>query len=180
MFHRIYPKPFTRINEAWNPFGKLPSNLAESYCDPIISGNPNSHWKNKVDTDFYNKIGVDIVTETAFDYPTPMLGEKFMRPILYKRMFIIVGPTGTLSLLQQHGYKTFAPFINEDYDAITDPHKRMTAIVTEIHRLCNIPIDELKKTMLTYKDSLEYNYTHLKSQKNRDVENVKKLLGVTV
>tara|TARA_R110000868_G_scaffold411120_1_gene701875 strand:+ start:596 stop:1138 length:543 start_codon:yes stop_codon:yes gene_type:complete len=180
MFHRIYPTPFTRLNEAWNPLGVVYSNEQDPYCDPLITGKANGHWSGNPRSDFYNNIAIDIVTETAFNYPTPYFSEKSIRPLLYKRMFVLVAPVGQLEMLKHHGYKTFSPFINEEYDNIADPFDRMTHIIAEIERLCSMPLDKIKKAMLQYKDILEHNYIHVKTQKSRDLKNVAMLLGVNV
>ena len=71
-----------------------------------------------------------------------------MRPIVHKRMFIIVGSPGTVARMQDKGFKTFAPFINEEYDSIADPHKRMQAIVDELVRISKFSIDDIRETML--------------------------------
>lgn len=167
------------MNEAWNPCGTYASNELPPFCDSLI---PKKSYSRSLDknVDFYNKIAIDIVTETCFHYPTPYLSEKTMRPIRQRRMFLIVGAPGVLKLLKRHGFKTFSPFIDEAYDCIDDPHARINAISNEIERLCNMPIETVKEQMLLYQDVIEHNFKHLETQKDRDIANVKNLLGIKV
>ena len=44
---------------------------------------------------------------------------------------------GTLKYLHNIGYKTFDPVINESYDNIENPNKRLMYIFKEINRLIN-------------------------------------------
>ena len=91
---RIYTNIESRVNENWNQYGKLISSPSkESFKDPLITGKPNGHQKigaGDYQQDFYQKIGIDIVTETVFSYPYPATTEKILRPIINKRMFMVV------------------------------------------------------------------------------------------
>lgn len=173
MFNFIYPLPWARCSESWNRPSIIPSPSVDAYCDSLIEGKSND--VNETNS-FYKNIAFDLVTETCYDYHTPYLSEKTLRPILHKRMFILVAPAGTLSLLKQTGYQTFSPFINEEYDEIYDPWNRMIAIVDEVERLCNIPIDQIKQTMYQHQEILEHNYNHLITQPQRDADAVDRLL----
>ena len=46
MFHRVYTKPFTRINEAWNFSNQFDSSVGETYRDPLIKGKTNEHLQS--------------------------------------------------------------------------------------------------------------------------------------
>jgi len=173
MFDFIYTSPFARHRESWNRPAIIPSPSVDAYCDPLIKGKSND--VNETNS-FYKNIAIDLVSETCYHYPGPYLSEKTLRPILHKRMFILVAPPGTLSLLKQTGYQTFSPFINEEYDEIHDPWDRMIAIVDEVERLCNIPIDQIKQAMYQHQEILEHNYNHLITQPQRDADTVARLL----
>jgi hypothetical protein len=173
MFHRVYTKPFTRINEAWNFSNQFDSSVGETHRDPLIKGKRNVHQANKnIFCDFYKYFAIDVVTETVYNYPYPQITEKTIRPIVHKRMFIIVGSPGTLAQIQDKGFKTFAPFINEEYDTIQDPHKRMECIVEELTRISKFSIDDIRETMLQYKDTLKHNYDHYHWLCNNEIEQI--------
>ena len=165
MIHRIYNKPFTRINEHWNLSSSLNSSPSESYCDSLITSKSNEffHNINDLQSPMYNNIAIDIVTETVYNYPYPQITEKTFRPLCSKRMFIIVGAPFTLQFLQDKGFKTFSNIIDESYDTITDPHKRLQLIIKEIKRICNIPLHEMKDILINHKDILEHNFNIFKN-----------------
>ena len=172
VFHRMYPKPFTRINEAWNFGGKFDSSPKPPYSDSRITGDNNTldQTHRTLYCDFYKYFAIDIVTETVYNYPYPCITEKTMRPIVHKKMFVILGPPRILARMQDKGFKTFAPFINEKYDTIDDPHERMQAVVDELTRISKFSIDDIRETMLQYKSILQHNYDHYVWLCNHEIE----------
>jgi len=83
----------------------------------------------------YVSIAIEVVLETLFDDCRHHLTEKTLRPIACGRPFILAATTGSLKYLQQYGFKTFGSLIDETYDTIVDPRKRLEAIAQEIKRL---------------------------------------------
>lgn len=101
----------------------------------------------------------EIVTETYFtDEKTLYLTEKTIRPILRLQMFIIVGSPFTLRFLKSRGFQTFAPYIDESYDEISDPIERMAAIMREIDKLCSLDISELHEIYCQLWPRVLHNY----------------------
>ena len=172
MFHRIYTKPFTRINETWNINNDFNSKPSITYKDELIQREPNDFRKSTLYCDFYKNFSVDIVTETVFDYPYPQVTEKTIRAIIHKKMFILIAPANTLSWLREKGFKTFSPFINESYDEIEDPVQRMTAIIHEIIQLGNRSIDNIKDAMLQYEPILDHNFKHYQYLCETEISNL--------
>jgi len=172
MFHRLYPKPFTRLNESWNPMGRFNSCPSASYCNPIITGKSNQFQFGETYCDFYDSVAIDIVTETVFDYPGAQITEKTLRPILNKRPFIIVGAAGTLEYLRTKGIKTFGTFIDEDYDTIKDPIKRMQFLCSEITRIAVMPVDKIRDFVLEYTPVLDHNFNILKDLETQELAEV--------
>lgn len=104
----------------------------------------------------------EIVTETWFaDERCQYLTEKALRPLASLRPFVLVGPPFTLQRLRGYGFRTFAPFINENYDLVADPVERMSLLFTEIDRLCRLDRDELHKLYGEFWPVLVHNYRHL-------------------
>ena len=173
VFHRIYPKPYTRSNEAWNFDGRLDSSQKQPYSDHRITGDNTAMVTDRtLFCDFYKYFAIDIVSETVYNYPYPCITEKTMRPIVHKRMFVILGPPGIIARMHDKGFRTFAPFINEEYDTIADPHERMQAIVDELIRISKFSIDNIRKTMLQYKSILQHNYDHYVWLCNHEIEQI--------
>ena len=101
--------------------------------------------------------------------------EKSLRPMMWKKPFILVGQTYTLKGLQNIGYKTFHPFINEEYDHEEDNEKRFAKAMIELEKLCSKSLDELKEFNNEIDDILEHNFNHIVNR----VENMENyLLGL--
>ena len=177
---RLYTNTKTRWNENWNPYGILETAPHKGYKDSLITGKPNGHHEsgsNDFQQEFYKKIGIDIVTETAFNYPNPSTTEKILRPLLNKRMFLIFGAPHTLEFIKTKGFKTFEPFINETYDTIVDPVARMQFLLQEIDRLVTLPIDSIRQAVLQYTDVLESNFTTVTNLEKVELQKVKERLS---
>ena len=84
-----------------------------------------------------------IVTETPFTGKTYFSTEKIYRPMLHYHPFIVQGSPYTLKLLKRLGFKTFHPHIDESYDEIISPFRRMQKLTKEIKRICNMSKDEM-------------------------------------
>jgi len=86
---------------------------------------------------------ISIVTETNFYEEGLYLSEKTWKPIGHLQPFIQVNKSGALKELHSLGFKTFSPFINEEYDNEPDDNKRIKMISSEIHRLNNLSTSEI-------------------------------------
>jgi len=179
MHHRVQITPFTRINEHWVFDNRVDSSPSEPYKDTLITdGVDHRLYTNIVNSpsNWYKHIAIDIVTESTFNYPYPQITEKTLRPILCNRMFMIVGPSGSLAWLHSKGFRTFAPFINEDYDSIQNPTDRIITITSEIKRLCELPITTIKSAMMDYADTLTHNFNLLKNMESIELDELEEML----
>lgn len=108
--------------------------------------------------DLYINSYIHIVTETQFEEnASPFFSEKTFRPILNLQPFIHLGNCGSLNTLRMMGFKTFAPFINEDYDSEQDPVKRFKLAADEILRLADMSIEQVHEWYYSIKDILIHN-----------------------
>lgn len=167
--------PATRINdrfvkEGTNPFISFDPILV-NYKDTIVKGKPNIDFRYQAD--FYSKIGVDIVTETVFNYPYPFITEKTYRAFASMRPFIIVGAYHTLNLIESVGFKTFSAIINEEYDNIKDPELRFIEVCNTIREFVSRPIDTIKQDLSKIADVLEHNQNHLSNLVNVELKKFK-------
>ena len=64
------------------------------------------------------------------------------------------------------GYKTFHPFINEDYDSEQDDSKRLKLILDEVNRLSNLNEDELFEFIDNVKPITDHNFKVLLTKPN--------------
>lgn len=108
--------------------------------------------------DAINQSVIHIVIETIHIGDLVYVTEKTWKPISVKKPFIIYGVKGSLTWLHDHGYKTFHPHINEEYDTIADPGLRKQAIITEMKRIANMKSNELADLLEKCKPIIEYNH----------------------
>lgn len=85
--------------------------------------------------DIYNRTAYSLVCETNFDNEFVFMTEKTVKPILARRLFIILGNQYHLAALRRLGFKTFDSIIDESYDNIADPIERHTAAMIQLKRL---------------------------------------------
>jgi hypothetical protein len=167
----IITTPFTRQNELWVDNSIECSPVTEKYCHPIILGT-----KGDVSTlhqaNFYKYIGLDIVTETVYNYPYPYITEKTLRPIACKRLFVVVGPPGVLALLHSKGFETFSDVLDESYDTIQDPHERFWQLQKTIKEFVLQPLDTIIDVVKLKTPALEHNFEVLKKLQDIELQNL--------
>lgn len=129
------------------------------YKSKFINTEPNS-YETRYQYEILQKSFLDIVAESVFDYPCAYITEKTFRPITNKRPFIILGAPQTLNLLRDLGFKTFDKWINESYDKISCPNKRLDSIFDEILKLNSYPIETLKNILEEMESIIEHNFTN--------------------
>jgi hypothetical protein len=110
--------------------------------------------------EFYLETYVHLTTETCFETTDIFFSEKTWRPMLNLQPFIYLGNPGAIRKLQDLGFKTFHPFIDESYDDETTPSKRIQLVRDEILKLHNMPIAELHDWYYSITDILIHNQKH--------------------
>lgn len=147
----IFASPH-RINDSW-----IHKSTILNYLDQIEPIPTTNQWIDPSGVNFYQHYGIDIITETVFDYPHVFISEKTLRPIALKTAFVMFAASGTLKYLRQHGFKTFDLFWNEGYDDILDPHARFLACCDVLTNLSKLSIDEVKEMYIKMLPILEHN-----------------------
>lgn len=144
----------------------------------LDSNNVLNKWSN-ITYDAIQSSNIHIIIETHFDqkafaqdkeydrdFAPSSITEKAYKPIACKRPFIAYSTPYWLQDLRNLGFKTFAPFINEDYDKVTNNEIRMKMIVSEIERLANLPQDKFDEVVKGCQEIAEYNYNKLVEKQN--------------
>jgi hypothetical protein len=101
-----------------------------------------------------------VPTETVYFGKRQHLTEKTFKAIALEMPFVLVAPAHSLSYLREYGFRTFAPHIDESYDTIEDPVKRIeavTAILLEIQARSAAAKNQLWQALLP---RVEHNYNH--------------------
>lgn len=144
---------------------------------PLVLGDDWSGDLEITDYTFYENSYFSVITETLY-YPhhavpnqnyigqVPafiglFLTEKTYKPIAMKHPFILLAPAHSLKMLQERGYKTFSPFIDESYDEIENDTLRLQAVVEEVKRLAKSDLVEFTHQI---KDIVEHNEEMLRNQ----------------
>ena len=125
---------------------------------------------------------IHITSETNFFEIGGYFSEKTWKPMGHLQPFIFLGPAYGLKEMKKLGFKTFSPYICEDYDNELDPERRFNMIIQEIDRLSKIPIEEIHEWYKSiYNDILVYNqkklfeYANFKTDEYNTKEKLKNL-----
>jgi hypothetical protein len=113
---------------------------------------------------YYQETYFSVISETTFYENVPFLSEKIFKCIAMGHPFVLIGSPNTLQYLKELGYRTYHPYINEDYDKIEDHGDRAIAIVNEIERLCNLKGSEFRNWHAKVREIAQYNYRVLKGR----------------
>tara|TARA_B110000503_G_scaffold64262_1_gene101323 strand:- start:61 stop:1047 length:987 start_codon:yes stop_codon:yes gene_type:complete len=139
----------------WSNFVKIPKNhTAETIYDRFKS---QLRYSDLIDPDIYNQTFYTALIETAMHEDFCVFTEKTAKPIIAKRPFVVFGSPGQLKALQQLGFKTFSPIIDESYDLEVDSELRFKKVLDSMHELNNRdPLDVYENL----KEILEHNKKH--------------------
>jgi len=102
-----------------------------------------------------------VISEASFGEDTCFISEKTFKLICVHHPFIIYGNKNSLHYLRELGYKTFSPFINEDYDKL-ECWERLDAIIHSINEIKMIPKDKMLDWYRGMGEILQHNYAVMK------------------
>lgn len=121
------------------------------------------------DLKYFENSYFSLVTETTFYDELPYItkdffSEKIFKPIAVGHPFILFAFPRALLRLRDMGYKTFHPFINEDYDLIQNDNLRFDAVFKEVMRLSKFTDQEWIEWQENVKDIVEFNKNMLQNK----------------
>lgn len=164
-------------------FGKVSKSikrwLLECPHELTLSNNVRDKWSN-VTYDTIRGSDFHLLIETHYDqkeyvsndkvysrdFSPSSITEKAYKPIACSTPFIAFATPNWLEDLRALGFKTYAPYINEDYDKETDSNKRLNMIVAEIERICSLDADSYKELVENCKSIAAQNLQILKDKQN--------------
>ena len=113
--------------------------------------------------DLTTKSLVHIVTESEMSdgLRRVRVTEKVLKPIVGLQPFLVVGNPESLSLLKAMGFRTFDAIFDEGYDSISDPASRLDAIFSQIDRIANLSVRDLREQVSALNETLIHNFLHL-------------------
>ena len=119
----------------------------------------------------------NIVMETYLDATNGVfLTEKTFKPIKYGQPFIILGTTNSLQYLQEHGYKTYSPWIDEGYDQEQNVRSRWYAVMEITRKIARTSLEDLHKQHTEMTSIILHNQAWFKRNKKQELEQVLKRL----
>lgn len=124
-----------------------------------------SYFSIITETLFYNK-NYSNQHHRPFVEDSMFLTEKVYRCFALLHPFILFARPHSLKHLRSLGFKTFAPFINEEYDNIIDDDQRFEAIFNEIIRLTSTNNEDWETWQQGIKEIVEYNKDLFHQNKN--------------
>lgn len=111
---------------------------------------------------YYKDYFIEIIIETDY-YQSNWFTEKTVRSLAMGKPFILFSGYKALENLHKKGFKTFHPFINEEYDSINNHFDRFDAILNEVDRLGKMDLQQLYKMGEQMQEILEHNQQALKN-----------------
>lgn len=91
----------------------------------------------------YNQTAYSLVCETNCENDSVFFTEKTVKPILARRLFVMVANRYSLAMLRDLGFRTFGHIIDESYDEIEHYPDRQYAALEQLKWLCNQPQEQI-------------------------------------
>jgi len=127
-------------------------------CDDLSIDQHNDH--KIIHTPHFTDSYWQLIAETHFHQDTVFLTEKTFKCILNLQPFVLAGSPQSLYLLRKLGYQTFDSIVNEDYDKIQDPFKRMDEVINIIYSLNDRSHEDHVKILTVARPIMEHNQQH--------------------
>ena len=138
----------------------LYGNLIDSTTRPIEAPNgPNV--KQYTSESLYGNTFCSIINSSTFGEPFPLYDEKPLSAICNYKPFVMVGPPGTLKLMQEDGFKTFSNYWSEEYDTHQHHETRLECIFNTLEEINNFTINEIRDMYKDMQDILIHNKNNL-------------------
>jgi len=132
------------------------TDLVNFYGDSEITSNSSATYN----VQHYQQCAIDVVMETLFDDSRLHLTEKILRPIACGKPFILAGTWGSLAYLRSYGFQTFGHLIDESYDTVQDPVRRLQAIARAMRDIARMPAARRQKLYRAMQTVADYNQQH--------------------
>lgn len=145
---------------------QMPNNVRDKWSNVTYDTIQGADFHLLIETHYDQKEYVSNDKTYSRDFSPSSITEKAYKPIACSTPFIAFATPNWLEDLRALGFKTFSPFINEDYDTETDSNKRLNMIVAEIERICSLDADSYKELVENCKLIAIQNLQILKDKQN--------------
>lgn len=120
----------------WEETGLEGHNTVQWTVDRVSYYGYNMSLSQVMPLTIYNQTAYSLVCETNFENDYVFYTEKTVKPILARRLFIMLGHRHALAQLRNLGFKTFSGIIDESYDDIEPATQRHEAALEQLKWLC--------------------------------------------
>lgn len=161
---------FYNIDNAYRPnnFDKIVDKINKILpldCFAIDQEQDLSKMINRVRSDVYKNSWISLVTEASYFANTgKFISEKIFKPMSCFQPFLLLGPRHSLLSLQQRGFQTFHPWIDETYDKAND-QDRFQKIIESLKKFQRIP--NKVEWYKNIQNIVEFNFNRLQEEINK-------------
>ena len=154
-------KELTELNEIYDDsFKRNPKPLKDRTREELVKDLEIKHHSRQHSVPIeYVSSCIDLITEAYF-MDSALLTEKAFKPIAYRKPFIILGPRNCHSLLEWMDFELYDELFDYSFDHL-DYEERFNSIVTQIKKICKMPINELADKIKSMKEKIDYNFNLL-------------------
>ncbi len=147
---------------------------------PLIADRPDFETNHALDfnQDLYSEHPVNLITETLCFTTSAFASEKIWKPMAAGQIFLVLSGPYYLKGLRKLGFKTFAPYINEDYDLERDPIARADMVARELKRLISISDELFLETVANCAAVIKHNQQLIVDQKKIKATVSKELIKI--
>jgi len=156
------------LRRLWDELKDLQIGFLDRYEDafqtlykrlPLIADRTDFETNHALDfnTDLYSEHPVNLVTETLCFTTSAFASEKIWKPMAAGQIFLVLSGPHYLRGLRRLGFRTFAPYINEEYDEELEPIARANLVARELKRLISITDEEFGAVVAQCQIVLKYN-----------------------
>jgi hypothetical protein len=155
------PLQWNRLKESYNGYlDPLQVDFERMYAQlPLIADKKDFsvNYALELNEEYYAQFPVNVVSETLFFSAATFTSEKIWKPMLLSQIFIVVAAPLYLESLRNLGFRTFAPYINEDYDLMMDPLERAFAIANTLKELSRLSDSDFATLLEKCRPAIEHN-----------------------
>jgi hypothetical protein len=126
---------------------------------PLIADRTDFETNHALDfnQDLYAEHPVNLITETLCFTTSAFASEKIWKPMAAGQIFLVLSGPYYLRGLKRIGFRTFAPYINEEYDEEPEPIARANLVARELKRLISITDEEFDAIVSQCQGVIQYN-----------------------
>jgi hypothetical protein len=155
---------YTRWNNDNYPIPAKYIQKIKHYCSETkrfdVIGDNIDNQSMHINLDAHLSTFFNLTTETCFYEDFNHLTEKIFRPIVMLQPFVLASTPNSLEYLKSYGFKTFDHWIDESYDKIKNPFKRIEAIADVMQYISSLTKEQQQTMFNEMLPTLLHNRRH--------------------